>query len=121
MSLRTEKVASVIKRMIVKPVEEIGRENGAGLVTVTSVRISPDLQSARVYISVYGGKVPPAHFITILEQEKNRVKHYMAPQLKLRFMPDIKFFLDDTLDQMERIQKLISDSEGKTNGNTGTE
>ncbi len=107
MSLRAEKVASVIKRALSMPVSELARENSAGIATVTAVRCSPDLTLAKIYISVFGNNFPPARFITLLENHKYELRKLVGRSVRLRQTPDIRFFLDDTLDQIEHIQKII--------------
>lgn len=107
MSIRTEKVASVIKRIVAEPIAQIAREFSAGMVTVSSVKVSSDLQYAKIYITTLNGKITPLEFIAILEKNKYRVKGEIARLGKFRFVPDIKVFLDDTLDQMEHIQKIL--------------
>lgn len=107
MSLRTEKVASLLQQIIVEPIREISKEYKAGLVTVTSVRVTEDLQLAKIYISVYGGKLTPMEVLEVLEDEGYRVKSAIASQARLRFVPEIKFYIDDTLDQIDRIQSLL--------------
>lgn len=107
MSVRQEKVASVIKRALSRPVSEIASENSAGMVTVTAVRLSPDLSVAKVYISLFGKKTTPAKIISILEARKGEMRHIIGKAVKLRITPDLRFFYDDTLDQIEHIQKLL--------------
>ena len=107
MSIRTDKVASLIKRILTQPIAEIAEEYSAGLVTVTSVRVSKDLQLARVYISVYDKKMSPGEFVEILEKRKKRIRSYLGSNMRLRYTPDLQFHIDDTLDQMDHIQDLI--------------
>lgn len=110
MSIRAEKVASVIKRALSEPVSTIARENSAGIVTVTTVKLSPDLQIAKVYISVYGKKYSSAEFVQILDNRKGELRKIVGNSVRLRTTPDVKFFIDDTLDQMDRIQVLLDNS-----------
>lgn len=107
MNQRSEKVSSVIKKIIVTPINEIARDHKAGMVTVTSVKMSPDLQIAKIYISSFAGKISPISFLTILENEQYKIKEEIARKARLRYIPELRFFLDDTLDQMENIQNLI--------------
>lgn len=107
MSLRTEKVASVIKRALSMPVSELARQNLAGIATVTTVRMSPDLTLARIYVSVYGGKISAPKFIALLEDSKFELRKIVGQSVRLRFTPDLRFFIDDTLDQIDHIQQLI--------------
>jgi len=107
MSVRTEKVASVVKRALAMPLNKLASEVSAGIVTITALRITNDLQIAKVYVSVFGGKISPAKFISILEERKGELRGVLGSSIKMRFTPDLRFFLDDTLDRMEYIQKLL--------------
>lgn len=107
MSVRAEKVASLIKRVLTTPINDLAQEYSAGLVTVTSVKMSKDLQIARVYISCYNGKISPQQFINIIEENISTIRQYVGANVRLRHTPELKFFIDDTLDQMEHIQNLL--------------
>lgn len=107
MSIRTEKVGSVILRALVRPVQNLAKEFEAGLASVTNVQLTKDLSIAKVYVSVYGGKTNPMEFIQILDKKKGELRYNLASEIKLRFVPELRFYIDDTLDQMEHIQKLI--------------
>jgi ribosome-binding factor A len=107
MSIRTEKIASVMKRVLAQPINDMAHEYNAGLVTVTTIRVSADLQLAKVYISVYGAKITPLKFINILDEKRGHLRSIVGSAIKTRFTPDLKFFLDDTLDEIDRIQSLL--------------
>ncbi len=110
MSIRAEKVGSLIKRILAKPVDELAAEYHAGLVTVTSVRLSDDLQLANVYISIFGEKISTGKFLAILDDKKGRLRTFFGKNIRLRYTPDIRFFLDDTIDKMNHIQNLIDET-----------
>ncbi|MFP4369533.1 MAG: 30S ribosome-binding factor RbfA [Bacteroidota bacterium] len=114
MSIRSEKVASTIKKVLALPIEEIAREENAGLVTVTSVKVSSDLQIAKIYLSMFGENISPFEFLKTLENRKGELRSMIGSQMRLRFTPDLRFFFDDTLDQMEHIKNLL-DSVKKDN------
>ncbi len=123
MSIRTERVASLIK-------EEIGailiREysgTGIGFTTVTDVRMTPDLKIARVYVSVFGGAAAQAKTMTMLETEKQHIRGLVASRLTMKFIPALQFYLDDTLDHVDRINTLIKkihDDSGPSGNDSGT-
>jgi ribosome-binding factor A len=114
MSIRTEKVASTMKKILAMPIGDFAREYYPGsLVTVTSVRLSPDLRLAKVFLSFFGQNISPGAFIEILEDKKGYIRSIVGSKVRLRYTPDIKFFIDDTLDQIEHIQSLL-DSVKKT-------
>ena len=126
MSKRTDRVASVIKRALARPIGEIAREFTKGLVTVTSVRMSPDLQVAKVYLSVYGGALPPAAVVGRIEKRAGELKSVISREVRIKFMPEIRIYIDDTLDRSDHIQSLLDsvapppeadDDEGEDNEN----
>ena len=107
MSIRTEKVASVIKRELAGPVTDLANELSAGLVTITSVRLSKDLHIAKVYISIYGGSMSQGEFLSVLDDNSKSLRGAIGRNLHLRYIPELRFYLDDTLDQMEHIQDIL--------------
>jgi ribosome-binding factor A len=107
MSIRAEKVASVIKHALAQPITDLAHEHNAGLVTITAVRLSNDLQLARVYLSIYGGKSSPGTFLSIMDEAVGMLRSIIGKSVRLRHTPQIKFFLDDTLDEINRIQALL--------------
>ncbi|HRP01763.1 MAG TPA: 30S ribosome-binding factor RbfA [Candidatus Kapabacteria bacterium] len=116
MSFRAEKIASTMKKLLAQPVSDISNEISAGLATLTTVRITKDLQLAKLYISLYGKNSKPARLIEELESRKYELKHLVGKELRLRYTPELKFYFDDTLNEMEKIQSLLSNlKEADTN------
>lgn len=107
MSIRTEKVASVLKKALVQPLSAIASEVGAGLVSVTQVRVSPDLRNAKVYVSFFGGTLPSVSALKVVQERTKMIRHEVTSAVQLRFSPELKFFLDDTLDTMNSIDALL--------------
>jgi len=109
MSIRTERVASVIKKSLPSQIDNLANEHVAGMVTITNVKVSNDLQNAYIYITAYGGKLTPLEFIRILEKKEMDLRLYLNSHLRLRQLPVLKFYLDDSLDKVNHIEKVISD------------
>lgn len=107
MSIRTEKVASVIMEALSEPLRRIASEIRAGLITVTSVKMSPDLQIAKVYISAIGGKASIADVLQAIDAGKHTIRKHVASRVQLRFAPELRFYRDETMDAMEQIQNLV--------------
>ncbi|MGA1250009.1 MAG: 30S ribosome-binding factor RbfA [Candidatus Kapaibacteriota bacterium] len=107
MSIRTEKVASVIVEALSEPLRKIASEINAGLITVTSVKMSPDLQIAKVYVSCIGGKASIADVLQAIELDKFSIRKHVAHVVQLRFAPELRFYSDETMDAMEQIQSLV--------------
>lgn len=101
-----------ISRLLQKELSEIFRKQTAKthgtLVSVTNVRVSPDLSVARVYISVF----PTDKSSEILESIQNSAKtirYELAQKVRfqLRKCPSLTFFLDDSIDYLENIDNLL--------------
>ncbi|GAB3031515.1 30S ribosome-binding factor RbfA [Spirosoma pulveris] len=103
-----------VSRQLQKDLSEIFQRdvphlfNGA-FITVTSVRISPDLSVARVYLSFLATKNKQLLLETI--QEKGKVlRQHLGDRVRhqLRIVPELHFFLDDTADYADKMDKLFS-------------
>lgn len=118
MSIRAEKVASTIKRELAEPISRIGTEKFKGLITLTTVKMTPDLQIAKLFISVFGSNISVGDAIEELENSSSELKQFIAKNLRLRYVPELKFYLDDTLDKMEHIQDLLDSVKTENNDNS---
>jgi ribosome-binding factor A len=107
MPKRPERVASLLKQELG---EILVREYGdltAGFTTVTEVRLTPDLRIARVYVSVFGTQEVREKTMALLEAETPRIRSLIASRIRIRFIPELQFIQDDTLDRVDRINSLI--------------
>ncbi len=102
-----------IARLIQKELSEIFRRQTAAmgnvLVSVSTVRVSPDLSIAKVYLSIF----PPEKSNEILkniQKQTKTVRYELAAAVRetLRKCPDLQFFLDDSLDYAENIDRLLA-------------
>ncbi len=78
------------------------------LITVTGVRVSADLSVARVYLSIFpSGK--GAELLKAIEANNKSIRYDLGQRvrLQLRKIPELSFFLDDSLDYVENIDKLL--------------
>ena len=108
-SIRQEKVASLLKRDLSEIFQREGTNYLPGqMITVTTVRIAPDLSFAKVFISLFPSDDKKAdlekvklHTSEVRKHLGNRVKH------QLRIVPEIAFYIDDSLDYAERIDELL--------------
>ncbi|MFZ9660440.1 MAG: 30S ribosome-binding factor RbfA [Chitinophagaceae bacterium] len=84
-----------------------------GMVSISNVKVTPDLLEARIYLSLFQIK-DVAHALKVFEDRKGEIKRELASRVKhqLRRIPELRFFHDDTLEQvfkMEEIFKKIND------------
>ena len=81
---------------------------GGAMVTVSEVRISPDLSVAKVFVSIFPS-AKQEETMSILEEKKRSIRgelgHKVAKQL--RIVPEINFYLDSTLDYVDHLDSLL--------------
>jgi len=106
MSHRIDKVEHLIKEEISLIFLHKLQDPAFGLVTITSVKVSPDLKIAKVYISVFQ-KENRTLVLEKAETISGYIRTQLAHRIRLRFTPELKFFIDDTLDYVEKIEGLI--------------
>lgn len=106
-SYRVDRLGKEIRKILSESISFLGRDIGGGLVSVTSVKVSKDLSLAKVYISAIATKATPMEIIEYLNANKSVYRNDIAKKMKIRIVPDLKFFLDETLDEMDHIQNLV--------------
>ena len=89
------------------------------LVTVTEVKMTPDLKSARVYVIPLGGK-EAKKIVSILTEFAHLVRRALSKKLDMKFLPRLAFVEDDSFEYAEKIERLINinkknDAEKKRN------
>ena len=107
-SRRQQKVASLIKEEFTDILLKSGRSiYGKALVTVTNVKVTPDLSMVRFHLSVFNGDKDEV--IKQFQEKKQELKRMLGDKLRfnLRRVPEIEFFLDETLDDVFRMEELF--------------
>ena len=109
---RLEKIA----RLVQKELSEIFRletaKIGNILVSVSSVRVSPDLSIARVYLSVFPSD-KAQEIITNVNTNEKGIRYALAQKVRyqLRKCPELTFYLDDSLDYIDHIDSLLNEAD----------
>ena len=96
-----EEINTIFQRM------GLGIIDGA-MVSISSVKITPDLLETRVYLSIYNAADNKA-VLKKIEERAWEIKKELNARIKhqLRRMPELRFFLDDTLDQVFKMEELF--------------
>ncbi len=116
MSVRMDRVASLIREEVSLIIQREIAGPEYGLMTVTEVRVTPDLKIAKVYVSILGNNGVREKTLGMLEEQKAHIRSLLGARIRLKFTPALTFYLDDTLDRVERINDLIK----KTHDNGST-
>ena len=102
-----------ISRLIQKELGEIFQREAQNhlrgkLITVTVVRTSPDLSVAKIYLSFFPSNEGPT-LVKLLSDNASQYRHLLAQKVKnqLRVIPQLHFFIDDSLDYLENIDRLL--------------
>ncbi len=108
-STRQKKVARLIQKEIAEIFLRKGNEFAQGkLISITKVRVSPDLSFAKIYISIF----PSANNNQILQsvqEHSHKIRFDLGHKVRsqLRIVPDLAFFIDDSFDYIDKIDKLL--------------
>jgi ribosome-binding factor A len=104
---RSARVGDLIQIELAKIVQREIQDNHLGLVTITQVDISPDFSHARVFVSTIPEE-RAAELIIVLNKSARHLRFELAKSVKLRVMPELKFFYDDTAVNGQRISTLLN-------------
>ncbi len=108
-SKRQEQVAELIKRNFGVVLQQEGSYiYGDAFVTVTQVQVTPDLSQAKLYISVFNTEDKQS-VLLMMERETRKLKQSLAYRIRkhVRRIPDIAIYLDDTLDEMYKLNEIF--------------
>ncbi|MBP7652501.1 30S ribosome-binding factor RbfA [Candidatus Dependentiae bacterium] len=105
---RADRVAEQIKREISSIILNKMKNPNIGFVTVTKVKLSKDLKIAKVYVSVFGKTNEKTKTIETLNEAQDFIKSQLSKKIILKYMPAVKFFLDETLDYTENISNMLN-------------
>ena len=106
-SHRIERVSELVKQQISEVILDLNL-TGCGFVTVTSANVSPDLKEGRVFISVIGTAELKKRAMVTLEHEHGRIQGELAARIVLKYTPRLKFLLDETESEAQRIESLLN-------------
>ena len=108
-STRQLKVAKEIQKVMAEIIRSKGMGAfGGALVSVSGVKISPDLSVAKIYVSIFPSDKAEA-IMGVLEENNRALRGELGGKVgkQLRIVPEIAFFLDSSLDYVEHIEELL--------------
>ena len=117
MSHRIDKVENLIKEEISLIFLYKLQDPDFGFITITHVKVSPDLKIAKIYLSVLE-KDKRDDVLNKVKSTSGFIRTELAHRIRIKFVPELKFFIDDTLDYVEKIEgifKKIHENDNKGN------
>lgn len=104
---RSDRVAGLIQHLLAELLQKEISDPRLAQTTITTVKVTRDLRIARIYFATKGEKGAQQAALDGFARAKGFVKRELAHRLGLRYMPDLKFFYDDSIDYGARIDKLL--------------
>lgn len=106
MSFRKDKLENLIKEELSLIFLQRLSDPLFGFLTITRVKMSPDLKNAKIYLSVFE-KDKRDLTLQKVTAKAGFIRSELASRIRVRYVPELKFFIDDTLDYVEKIEGLI--------------
>lgn len=103
---RRERVEGLLQQVVCEILQEI-KDPRVGFLTVTGVKMGPDLRHAKIYFSVIGDDQARETTLQGLRSAKGFIRTELGKKIRLRFIPDVDFVVDKSLDQGLKIFGLL--------------
>jgi ribosome-binding factor A len=108
-SLRQNKVSRLIQKEIAEIFQQVSRENFKGkMISVTVVRVSKDLSVAKIYLSIFPSE-GSGEVLKLIKQLTPQLRGMLGREVgkQLRIVPQLDFFIDDSLDYIDKITQAL--------------
>jgi len=116
MSRRTKRAGKAFKEEFSDIIQREVKDPRVGFVTITEVKVSPDLRKAWVYLGIMGDDDEVARTLAGLESAKGYMRAHLGKHLRLRFLPEIEFKHEHTAEDALELERLIRMSKEEGQG-----
>jgi ribosome-binding factor A len=113
-SERMRRVDEAVRQVLSDAVAQDLQDPRIGFVTMTSVKTTPDLRHARVYVSVLGDDAQREATLAGLRSAHGALQRRLARELRLKHTPTLEFLYDDTTDRAMRLEEILQREAGET-------
>ena len=108
MSRRTDRINGLLRQEISRLLSrDLNDPRLSGVVSITRVETSSDLRVSRVYVSVLGGSDDKDSVLKGISSAGGFIRREMRDRLSLRYIPDLRFALDESMEEAQQIQRLM--------------
>ncbi len=108
-SRRPQRIALQIQHEVSSLISRNMKDRRIGFVTVTGVRMSPDLRHAKIFISLMGSENEKQESLETLNHATGWIRRELGQRIRMKFLPDIVFLKDTSQEYGDRIDKLIGE------------
>ena len=106
---RPDRVAEQIRQELSVLIAREVQDPGIGLLTITRVKVTPDLQQARVFYTIIGDDTARKETAKGLGRALPFLRRQVGQRLRLRHVPELQFLYDESIEQQDRIERIIQD------------
>ncbi|MBI4661848.1 MAG: 30S ribosome-binding factor RbfA [Verrucomicrobia bacterium] len=110
-SLRLQRVRELLKRQIGEVIRRELPLSEVGMLTVNDVDVAKDLQSATVFVGFVGSEDQKKRSVEILQKERKRIQGLVARSVVLKYTPQLRFVMDDSVSRGNRILQILDEIE----------
>ena len=108
-SSRPDRVGEAIRDELSQLLAREVQDPGVGFITLTRVKVSPDLQVARVYYTTLGDEQAQRDTAKALKRATPFLRRQLGRRIRLRRVPEIDFFYDESIAQGDRIEQILQE------------
>ncbi len=106
---RTRKINETVREAIASILLDEIADPRLDFVTVTGVNVAPDLTTANVYVTAHGDEERYREVLAGLDSAKGRIRSLVGTAVKMRFTPELRFFIDESVDAGMRMAEALKD------------
>lgn len=110
---RARKLAERIKVLVAEALERAVKDPDLGFVTITDVKVTPDLQHSTIYYTVWGSAEDKARSAEIIERNRGKIRGEVGRQLSIRLTPTVEFVMDEVPELAAHMNDLLSEAKAR--------
>lgn len=119
-SLRGERLSAEYQKAVYEVIStklKYKTDRIKGIVSITKTDVSPDLKNAKIYVSVLAKNEEQGRDVfEAIRENAGFIRHELAQMMRMRTVPELHFFWDDTMEYGDKIDKLIKELKEKESG-----
>lgn len=106
---RASRVGDLIRAELAELLTREVHDPGIGFLTITHVKVSPDLQQARAYYTTIGDEKARRESARALERATPFLRRHIGRRLRLKRVPELTFSFDDSIEKNDRIERILQE------------
>ncbi|HHE5926800.1 TPA: 30S ribosome-binding factor RbfA [Staphylococcus aureus] len=108
-SMRAERVGEQMKKELMDIINNKVKDPRVGFITITDVVLTNDLSQAKVFLTVLGNDKEVENTFKALDKAKGFIKSELGSRMRLRFMPELMYEYDQSIEYGNKIERMIQD------------